>query len=187
MEHLEGKPLDDRLSHGPLPVPDAVRVLGQIGRALARAHALGMVHRDLKPENIFLTTSPDGDEEVAKVLDFGIVKMKRSDEIGSSTRTGAVLGTPLYMSPEQARGLKSVDHRTDLYSLGMVTYTMLTGQPAFSGESFGDLLVAICTEPLPSLRRVTHWLPPSMEGWFQRACARDPADRFHSAEQLVDA
>jgi serine/threonine-protein kinase len=187
MEFLEGESLDARVSRGPLTLAQASLVLEQIGRALGRAHALGMVHRDLKPENVFLTVSPDGDGEVAKVLDFGIVKLRGQEGIGSSTRTGAVLGTPLYMSPEQARGLKSVDHRTDLYSLGMVTYTMLTGTPAFTGESLGDLLVSICTEPLPALRQTAHWLPPPMDGWFQRACAREPGERFTSAEELTTA
>jgi serine/threonine protein kinase len=187
MEYLEGESLDARISRGPLTLAAASVILEQIGRALGRAHALGMVHRDLKPENVFLTVSPDGDGEVAKVLDFGIVKLRGQEGIGSSTRTGAVLGTPLYMSPEQARGLKSVDHRTDLYSLGMVTYAMLTGQPAFTGESLGDLLVAICTQPLPVLRQTAHWLPPPMDGWFQRACAREPAERFSAAEELTTA
>ena len=187
MEFLEGESLDARISRGPLTVSAASLVLEQIARALGRAHALGMIHRDLKPENVFLTVSPDGDGEVAKVLDFGIVKLRGQDGVESSTRTGAVLGTPLYMSPEQARGLKSVDHRTDLYSLGMVTYTMLTGQPAFTGESLGDLLVAICTEPLPAIRSTATWLPPAMEDWFQRACARDAAQRFSSAEEMTAA
>jgi len=187
MELLEGESLDARLSRGPLTIAAASHILDQMSRALGRAHALGMVHRDLKPENVFLTTSPDDDGEVAKVLDFGIVKMRGHEGVGSSTRTGAVLGTPLYMSPEQARGLKTVDHRTDLYSLGMVTYTMLTGQPAFTGESLGDLLVAICTEPLPSITRLAHWLPSPMDAWFQRACAREPSERFGSVEEMVAA
>ncbi len=187
MELLEGESLDARLSRGPLPLAAALPILDQVARALGRAHALGMVHRDLKPENVFLTLSPDGDGEIAKVLDFGIVKIRGHEGVGSSTRTGAVLGTPLYMSPEQARGLKTVDHRTDLYSLGMVAYAMLTGQPAFTGESLGDLLVAICTGPLPQIRALAHWLPPALDGWFQKACAREPADRFASVEEMITA
>jgi len=106
--------------------------------------------------------------------------------VGSGTRTGAVLGTPLFMSPEQARGLKSVDHRTDVYSLGMVTYMMLTGQCAFSGESFGDILVAICTQPLPSINLIATWLPPGLDVWLQRACAREPAERYQSIDELLE-
>src|SRR5262249_9058139 len=139
------------------------------------------------PENIFLTRTDDDEGEVAKVLDFGIAKIKSPDAASdSATRTGAVLGTPLFMSPEQARGLKSVDHRTDIYSLGMVTYTMLTGQSAFSGESFGDILVAICTQPLPSMKRAAPWLPAVIDDWFKRACAREASDRHNSIDELLE-
>jgi serine/threonine-protein kinase len=188
MELLEGESLDHRIeSRGPIPLDQTVRIVSQVGRALTRAHALGIVHRDLKPENIFLTRSDDDDGEIAKVLDFGIAKIKNPDAPSdSATRTGAVLGTPLFMSPEQARGLKSVDHRTDLYSLGMVTYMMLTGQSAFSGESFGDILVAICTQPLPSLHQVAPGLPPGLDAWLKRACAREAGDRHKSIDELLD-
>lgn len=189
MELLDGESLDHRIERrGPVPVDQAVRILGQVGRALIKAHGLGIVHRDLKPENIFLTRSDEDDGgEIAKVLDFGIAKIKTSETGGSATRTGTVLGTPLFMSPEQARGLKSVDHRTDIYSLGMVAFTMLTGRNAFSGESFGDILVAICTQPLPSLRAYAALLPPSLDAWMQRACAKEPGDRFSSVEPMLEA
>src|SRR5262252_6373122 len=187
MELLEGESLDQRISRGPIAVDEALRILTQVGRALSRAHSMGIVHRDLKPENIFLTHSHDDDGEVAKVLDFGIAKIKAQDGSDSATRTGAVLGTPLFMSPEQARALRSVDHRTDVYSFGIVAYTMLTGQPAFNGESFGDILVAICTHPLPSMRAAAPWLPPAIDEWLARACAREPAQRFSSIEQEVSA
>jgi serine/threonine-protein kinase len=187
MELLEGESLDHRIqTRGPLPVEQAVRVVSQVGRALTRAHSLGIVHRDLKPENIFLTRTEDDDGEIAKVLDFGIAKIKNPDTSDSATRTGAVLGTPLFMSPEQARGLKSVDHRTDIYSLGMVTYMMLTKQAAFSGESFGDILVAICTQPLPNIHQIASWLPQSLDGWLKRACAREPGDRYNSIDELLE-
>ena len=189
MELLDGESLDHRIERrGPLPVDQAVRIIAQVGRALTKAHGLGIVHRDLKPENIFLTRSDEDDGgEVAKVLDFGIAKIKTSDTASSATRTGTVLGTPLFMSPEQARGLKSVDHRTDIYSLGMVAFTMLTGRNAFSGESFGDILVAICTQPLPSLRAYAALLPPSLDVWMQRACAKEPGDRFPAVEPMIEA
>jgi eukaryotic-like serine/threonine-protein kinase len=189
MELLDGESLDHRIERrGPVPLDQTLRIVGQVGRALIRAHGLGIIHRDLKPENIFLTRSDEDDgSEIAKVLDFGIAKIKTSDTSSSATRTGTVLGTPLFMSPEQARGLKSVDHRTDLYSLGMVTFTMLTGRNAFSGESFGDILVAICTQPLPSLRTHAALLPPTLDAWMQRACAKEPGDRFPSVELMLDA
>jgi eukaryotic-like serine/threonine-protein kinase len=187
MELLRGENVHARVHRaGPVPVNEAIEILSQCCKALSRAHAAGIVHRDIKPDNIFLTQT---DEEgiLVKVLDFGIAKFASSPSDHSSTRTGAVLGTPLYMSPEQARGLKTIDYRTDIYSLGLVAYTMLTGNLAFSSESFGDLLVQICTAPLPSLCANAPWLPAAMELWFQRACARDPASRFASAQELADA
>jgi serine/threonine protein kinase len=187
MELLRGQSLHARVHRdGPLPLHEAVSVLAQCCKALGRAHAAGIVHRDVKPDNVFLALSADDDGYVVKVLDFGIAKVASSDEsVHSSTRTGAVLGTPLYMSPEQARGLRSVDHRTDIYSLGLVGFTILTGNLAFSSESFGDLLLKICTQPLPSLCASARWLPPSMEAWFQFVCAREPSQRCPTAEQFI--
>src|SRR3954453_7665729 len=178
IELLDGESLDRRIEKvRRMALPAAVRIVSQVGRALARAHALGIVHRDLKPENIFLARAQDEDEEIAKVLDFGIAKIKNPETGDSGTRTGAVLGTPLFMSPEKARGLKTVHPRTDVYSLGMVVYTMVTGQTAFSGESFGDILLAICTKPLPPVQAVAPWIAPGFDPWLQRACAREPDDR----------
>ncbi len=158
-------------------------------KALSRAHAAGIIHRDIKPDNIFLAQSSDDEGYLVKILDFGVAKMGSAEATrqGSqgATRTGAVLGTPLYMSPEQARGLKTIDHRTDLYSLGLVAYTMFTGNLAFSSESFGDLLLQICTAPLPQLCAGAPWLPPTMEAWFARACAREPQDRYASAQEFA--
>ena len=186
MEYLEGEPLDRRIQReGAIPIADTVRIVSQVGRALARAHTLSIVHRDLKPANIFLAKSHD-EGEVAKVLDFGIAKVGGIGQ-ESATQTGAVLGTPLFMSPEQVRGLRSVDYRTDLYSLGMVAFNALTGKYAFSGESFGDLLLGICTLPLPVLHQAAPWLPPTLNDWFQHACAREPQQRFASAEAMIEA
>ncbi len=190
MELLRGEPLVRRISQqGPMPLVEVVNVLDQCARALTRAHSLGIVHRDIKPDNIYLAQSVDDDAAVVKVLDFGIAKftLLGEGEVGSSTRTGALLGTPSYMSPEQARGLRTIDHRTDLYSLGLVAYTMLTGKLAFNAESLGDLLLQICVNPLPSLRVSAPWLPPGVEDWFQKACAREPEARYSSAQALVEA
>jgi hypothetical protein len=189
MELLHGESLAARLGRlGPISLTETVSIVEQCCRALSRAHSLGIVHRDIKPENVYLAHSVDDEAYVVKVLDFGIAKVTSlTDEARSSTRTGTLLGTPLYMSPEQARGLRSIDSRTDLYSLGLVTYTMLTGGLPFSGESLGDLLLQICTEPLPRLRAAAPSLPVAMENWFQRACARQPEDRFPSAQALVEA
>jgi serine/threonine-protein kinase len=188
MEHLEGESLEARLEReGAVPLLDAVRITAQVARALARAHAQGIVHRDLKPGNIFLARS---DEEelgwLAKVLDFGIAKLDEPRD-QSTTKTGTVLGTPLFMSPEQVRGASTVDHRADLYSLGMCFFNMLTGKFAFDGESFGSILVAICTEPLPDLRTFAPWAGDGAALWFQRACARDPSARYQSADEQIEA
>lgn len=187
LEYLEGESLEQRLERErDLPLNDVVRMTRHVARALSRAHAAGIVHRDLKPANVFLTSSDD--EElgwVAKVLDFGIAKVEEQG-VPSNTKTGALLGTPLFMSPEQIRGANSVDSRSDLYSLGMVFYNSLTGNYAFNGDSFADVLVAICTGPLPDLRAAAPWVPASIADWFQRACARDPLDRFQSADEMIE-
>ncbi|HOU89841.1 MAG TPA: protein kinase [Polyangiaceae bacterium] len=187
MEYLTGESLEARVDReGPLPLEQAVRVIGQVARGLARAHAQGIVHRDLKPANVYLAQTEDG-EEVAKILDFGIAKVQRGGTSISATATGAVVGTPLFMSPEQARGSKEVDPRSDLYSLGMVAYWALTGRYAFGGEALGELIIAICTHPLPSLVAARPGLPAALDPWFARACAREPGARFASADALVDA
>ncbi|HEU4537310.1 MAG TPA: serine/threonine-protein kinase, partial [Polyangiaceae bacterium] len=188
MEYLEGQPLSARLGEGRAMAPaEAFAWLSQIGRALAVAHAAGVVHRDLKPENIFLARSPDEAEPVAKVLDFGIAKFNTEGFENGATQTGAVMGTPVYMSPEQARGLRTVDHRSDLYSLGQVAYTLLTGKTAFQGGSLADVIIEVCTQPLPSLRALAPWLPEALEGWYRKACAREPAERFGGVGELLDA
>ncbi|HWL89272.1 MAG TPA: serine/threonine-protein kinase, partial [Polyangiaceae bacterium] len=129
MELLEGEPLDKRIERlGRLPLQDVARMMNQVARGLSRAHQENIIHRDLKPENVFLTQSADDDEEIAKVLDFGIAKIRSTDQtLSSSTKTGAVLGTPYYMSPEQARGLRDIDHRTDVWSLGVIVFKCVTG------------------------------------------------------------
>jgi serine/threonine-protein kinase len=192
MELLRGETLQSRVHRGgPIPLAEAVEILTQCCKALSRAHAAGIIHRDIKPDNIFLTHPTEDEGAIVKILDFGIAKISVSpNEQGvqhGQTRTGAVLGTPLYMSPEQARALRTLDQRTDLYSLGLVAYTMFTGNLAFSSESFGDLLVQICTAQLPSLCAHAAWLPPTMEAWFQRACAREPQARYATALEFAEA
>jgi eukaryotic-like serine/threonine-protein kinase len=187
MELLTGQNLQGRIeASGPVSLAESVDILAQSCKGLGRAHALGIVHRDIKPDNIFLAQSQDDEGYTVKILDFGVAKLSQaSDRDGSTTKTGTVLGTPLYMSPEQARGLRGIDHRTDIYSLGLVAYTMLTGRVAFNGESFGDILLKICTEPLPKLTASVN-VPPSLETWFGHVCARDPAARCASTQEFIE-
>lgn len=190
MEMLEGESLEDRLKRSSsLPLKEIATIVHQVCRAVQKAHDAGIVHRDLKPDNIFLCRSAEDDHETAKVLDFGIAKMEESGNPGlsSGTKTGAVIGTPFFMSPEQARGLRGIDHRTDIWSLGVIAYRSVVGKLPFDGESVGDLLVKICTAPLPRPSQLQPSLPPDFDAWFARALAREPADRFASAFELSDA
>jgi serine/threonine-protein kinase len=188
MEFLAGEPLDHRLERqGRLTPDETTRIVLHVCRALAKAHESGIVHRDLKPENIFLVHDDEDVTDIAKVVDFGIAKFTDPTSSGSSsTRTGAVLGTPQYMSPEQARGLRSVDHRTDLWALGVIVYHALTGALPFKGEAVGDLLVNICTAEPPPPSSIAP-VPPGFDAWARRALAREPKDRFQSVAELYDA
>jgi serine/threonine-protein kinase len=189
MEYLDGQTLEERLETEPeLGLGEAVRIATHVGRALARAHAQGVVHRDLKSGNIFLAKSDDDELGwVAKVLDFGVAKVMTPTAEPSATRTGTIVGTPLFMSPEQIRGAGHVDQRADLYSLGIVFYNMVTRAHAFDGPSYSDVLVAICTQPLPDIRLAAPWLPPALGAWFDKACARERDQRFQSADEMIEA
>jgi len=183
MELLDGEDLRKRLATGKMAPTEVSSILTQVCRALAKAHALGIVHRDIKPDNIFLVR--DDDREIAKVLDFGIAK--RSDTLdGSNTRTGAMLGTPYYMSPEQAQGVKSVDHRSDLWSLAVIAYQAIVGQLPFQSEALGDLLVKIIVQPAPTPSMVAQ-VPPGFDAWWAKAIQRDPAQRFQSAKDFAES
>lgn len=187
MEFLEGEPLDKRLDRlGRLSAADTATILAQVCRGLANAHQAGIVHRDLKPENIFLVWDPEDQADVAKVVDFGIAKFEESSGVSSSTRTGLVLGTPYYMSPEQARGFKNLDLRSDLWSIGVIAYRCIVGALPFNGEAMGDLLVKICVDPLPVPSKMAANVPPAFDAWFVRALAREPEDRFENAAQLAE-
>jgi serine/threonine-protein kinase len=186
MELLDGEDLGKRLQRvGRMPPNDVLRIVGQVCRALTKAHGVGIVHRDLKPDNIFLV--PDDDREIAKVLDFGIAKSTTSGIDGSNTKTGAMLGTPYYMSPEQAQGIKAVDARSDLWSLAVIVFQALTGKLPFESEALGDLLVRIIVAPVPMPSQYVSDLPQSFDRWWEKASQRDPALRFQSAREFGDA
>ena len=185
MELLEGESLAARLERvGKLSPLDTATILTQVVRALTRAHQQNIIHRDLKPENIFIV--PEGDDEVVKVLDFGIAKKLglSSTSSGVKTHTGAMLGTPYYMSPEQAKGHANVDHRTDIWSLGIIAYECITGLRPFEAETLASLLIAICTEPLPTPSQVAT-VPSGFDAWFARVASRDLTVRFQSATEAV--
>ncbi len=188
MEFLSGEPLDKRLDRVNRLTPiETARMIVQICRALSKAHQAGIVHRDLKPENVFLVWDAEENADVTKVVDFGIAKFADHSTMTSATRTGSVLGTPFYMSPEQARGLRSVDHRSDLWSVGVIAYQCLVGRMPFHGESVGDLLVTICTAPLPIPSVEAPDVPAGFDQWFARALSRNPDERFQGAASLGEA
>ena len=186
MELLDGEDFGKRLQRiGRMPPSDVLRIIGQVCRALTKAHGVGIVHRDLKPENIFLV--PDDDREIAKVLDFGIAKATGTGIDGSNTKTGAMLGTPYYMSPEQAQGIKAVDARSDLWSLAVIVFQALTGRLPFESEALGDLLVRIIVAPVPMPGLYVSDLPPTFDRWWEKASQRDPAARFQNAREFGDS
>lgn len=186
MELLDGEDLGKRLQRaGKMNLEETALILTQVCRALSKAHAVGIVHRDLKPDNIFLVK--DDDREIAKVLDFGIAKRNTGLETGgSNTRTGAVLGTPYYMSPEQAQGTKGVDARSDLWSLAVIAFECVTGHRPFDSEALGDLLVKIIVSPLPMPSQFGP-VPPGFDAWWTKAASRDPALRFQSAKEFAES
>ncbi len=181
-EHLEGEDLAERLSRvTKLPVGEAARIARQICEGAEAAHAAGIVHRDLKPANVFLATSPDGD--LAKILDFGIAKIAGS---ASLTETGALVGTPAYMAPEQASGAGNVDVRADVYAIGAVLYHMLTGSPPYGDEDTTVTLMKLLKGEPPRARSLDRDIPEALEALLERAMARDRGLRTPSARQLAD-
>jgi serine/threonine protein kinase len=187
MELLQGQTLGRRLSEqGRLTLGETNRVLRDVCAAMSLVHEQGLIHRDLKPENIFLCNV--GGQRVTKVVDFGIAKSLRGEMTTGSmkTRTGHMLGTPSYMSPEQCRGLKDIDHRADLWALGVIAYECLVGKVPFDGQVLGDLLLRICMDPLPiPSQHARGVLPAAFDAWFAKAVARDRVERFQSALELA--
>jgi eukaryotic-like serine/threonine-protein kinase len=189
MELLEGEALDRRLERtGSQAVGDALRIMRQVASTLGAAHAQGIVHRDLKPENIFIVPDPEvpGGER-AKILDFGIAKLTGDTAPSVKTQTSALMGTPTYMSPEQCRGAGGVDQRSDVYALGCVLFTLLTGQPPFVAEGLGTLIVMHMSYPPPAPSSLRAGLPPEVDALVLRCLAKDPAQRFASAADLARA
>jgi serine/threonine-protein kinase len=188
MELLEGATLAEHLDeHGPLPLNDALAVGRQVVCALSEAHALGIIHRDLKPENVFLARVRGG-ETVAKVMDFGIAGLAHPRKTDKLTLTGAVLGTPAYMSPEQAQG-RVVDARSDVYSFGVMLFEMLAGRTPYEADTAVSALVAHVTQPPKRLHEVGARTPRQAEvqALLDALLAKDPSARPASANELLDA
>jgi serine/threonine protein kinase len=189
MEWLDGETLAARIERqGRLPVGEAVEIARQTAVAIGAANARGILHRDLKPENLLLTREPGGRDRV-KVLDFGIAKLMDS-QIGAAVKThsGRLMGTPVYMSPEQFRGIpENLDQRSDIYSLGVVLYQMVCGRPPFQAAGVGDLQLLHTTAPPPPPRQYQPAIPAGLERVILRCLAKQPGDRFPSMTELATA
>lgn len=191
MELLEGAPLNEVARGGQLPIEEAVGYVVQVCDALAEAHRLGIIHRDIKPGNLFLANRPT-ESPIIKVVDFGISKTVQLEQGGegdstSLTSTGAALGSPLYMSPEQLRNSKGIDARSDIWALGLVLHRLIAGRAAFEADSIGQHLLMIMSEPPTPLRVHRPDTPPAVEAAVLRCLERDPDKRFRSVGQLAQA
>jgi serine/threonine protein kinase len=189
MEYLQGESLSDRLRReNRLDAPSALSITGQIADALNASHEQGIIHRDLKPENIFLCINRGAGRDFVKVLDFGLAKLTLNDQkVSHKTRTGSVMGTPYYMSPEQCEGKIEIDHRADIYSLGVLLFEMLTGKVPFGGDGYGEIIVKHVTMPPPSVRSINEDLPEEMDLILYRALAKDRDQRFQTMSEFEEA
>jgi eukaryotic-like serine/threonine-protein kinase len=185
MELLEGEDLGSRLRRGgPMSLTTFAPLFRQIVKGLEVAHAAGIVHRDLKPSNVFLAT--EGTDEVVKIVDFGVARETKSSLVEDKTSSGVVVGSPHHMSPEQARG-ERVDHRSDIWALGVLAYRVLTGVKPFEAEALATLLLAIVAGPLPKATDENEALPSDVNRFFEMTLMRDPERRFQSASAMADA
>ena len=189
MELLRGISLAQHLEQrGRMSVADAILIARQVAAALSVAHAAGIVHRDLKPDNVFLL--PDrlvkGGFRI-KILDFGVAKLAEPKAVGVNTHSQMMLGTPKYMSPEQARSARAVDQRTDVYTLGCMLYEMLTGQAPYDGPGAIDMIIQHTTAPIPSPRDVVHGLPESMDSLIRQMLAKEPEQRPETMKAIDKA
>ncbi len=187
MEYLEGEDLEGMLKRtGALSVETACGILEPALLALAAAHSKGIVHRDLKPANIFLVRN-EGAAPTVKLIDFGISKFTGGNKESRLTRTGSLLGTPAYMAPEQARGVGDIDHRADVYSMGVILYEMLTGALPFEGENYNTLLINMLTTEARRPREVNPSIPVDAELVVLRELSKDPGGRSQGALQMLES
>ena len=192
MEFMSGEDVQQLLRRvGPIHQDLALRIAAQACIGLSKAHGARVVHRDMKPANLYLART-DAGKVLVKLLDFGIakVKMEHASEMGDAglTRTGTMLGSPLYMSPEQARGVKTIDHRADIWSLGIVLYEMLSGRtPYHHIDALGELIIAICSEPPRPIQDFAPWISAEVAAIVHKALKAQPNDRFQTAAEMLDA
>jgi serine/threonine-protein kinase len=187
MEYLEGRDLDTVLAAGALPVHTVADYIIQALDAIAQAHAQGIIHRDLKPANLYLALRPGSDQPIIKVLDFGISK---GDMLGSDTNvtsSRAILGSPSYMSPEQIKNARTVDARTDVWSVGVILYELMSGRPPFAGETVGEVFAKIIEGEPPPLREIVPHVPEEFENTVRRCLAKDREERFANVAELAEA
>jgi serine/threonine protein kinase len=182
MEYLEGQDMGQVLRQRRLAMEQVASVVEQVARALNAAHRHNVIHRDVKPANIFFI-NVGAREPFVKLLDFGVAKTEHGMTL---TSTGQLLGTPVYMSPEQIAG-QELDHRSDVWSLGVVAFRALTGERPFTGDTVATVAYKVVHAPMPKPSDFDDRLPRSVDAWFERACARDVAQRFNSARELADA
>lgn len=187
MEFLDGESLRDRMARGPLPPREVATLSLGMLEGLKAAHSAGIVHRDLKPDNVFLLANRGGKKDFVKIVDFGISKFSTLGGEFSMTRTGAVMGTPYYMAPEQAKGGAGVDHRVDLYAVGVILYQAVVGRVPFDAETFNELLFKIVLETPPPLAERVPGLDPDFVAIVERGMAREAAHRFQTAQEFQDA
>ena len=188
MELLEGVTLADRMEmEGVIDVDETLTIMRGVARALSSASELGIVHRDLKPENVFLIS--EGGEMYPKVLDFGVAKLTEPMKLDAnySTKTGSLVGTPWYMSPEQIDGTIKLDARSDLFAAAVMTYECLTGRLPFESEAFGNLMLKICNGPRPVPSDHAPELPIAFDEWWARAAEKEPGDRFQTPTEWYAA
>ncbi len=184
MELLDGESLKARLKTAERLDPEEVRIIVKhLARALKEAHQLGIIHRDIKPANVFLTEQDD--ELYIKLIDFGVAKQQKDGL--QMTQTYDKMGTPFYMAPEQLISAKHVDHRADLWSVGVVAYHSLVGKVPFFANGFADLCVAVAMCEFTPITEARPDLPKGLDGWFSRLLVRDPDGRFASAKEMSEA
>jgi serine/threonine-protein kinase len=188
MEFLDGESLSARMRREGVTIRETLSIVSQCGGALAASHAKGVIHRDLKPENVFLCNRP-GDRNYVKLLDFGIAKLtsEQGQAMSQKTRTGMVIGTPTYMSPEQCDGKGNIDARADIYALGVMMYELLTGRVPFPGDGFGEVLVAHLTREPDPPRSINPNIPAELEAIVLRCMRKRREERFQQMNDLLAA